>query len=745
MEREQIDAAARRLLEERRRLQTLRSDYALITKSRFHALRMLWLSLKAFLGFSSTRDRYAVWSPGMAISIAPSGASATGLSSAARQLASSWQARTSAKPLNSIAPVVTIVIPVYNEAAVTIRCLQSIVDTWFETMQVQIIIVDDGSTDETPDVLTTLPGLDYIRNGTNQGFVRACNRGASLARGSYICFLNNDTSVRAAWLDYLVTTAEREPSVGAVGSKLVYPNGTLQDAGSIIWRDGTGWNYGRGESPADPLYNYVRDTDYVSGAALLVRRSIFQKLGGFSEEFVPAYYEDTDLCFGVRSLGFRVVYQPRSEVVHYEGVTSGRDLSKGTKRFQTVNLPKFRNKWAAALEKHLDGDPASVPRAARRWRRGPIVLVVDSYVPLYDKDAGSSRLMQIVRILAEAGFHIIFLPDNYAPLQPYTQDLQDMGVEVLHHVEHGKSMQAALESVLPLLDVAWVCRPELFSKYEPLIRRNNATKVIYDTIDLHFMRKRREMELLGGDRSEWQRYERIELDAARKADATVVVTESEKRVLNERGIENVYVVPTLHEMEITVDRNFDETSGLLFIGGYNHPPNGDAARWLHSEIMPEVWKTHPDLTLTLLGSNPPDSVLAMESDRIRVPGYVRDVAPYFMNARLFVAPLRYGAGMNGKVGHALSFKLPCVLTGLAADGFGLTDGDDCLIADDAAAFARAIVRLHGDRALWTKLSRSASHVLAPFQSYAIKPKLIGSFNEIQGAARTTATRAAAPL
>jgi GT2 family glycosyltransferase len=745
VEPESLDAAARRLAEERRRLESLRSDYSHLTKSRFHALRMLWISLKAFFGFSGAGDRYAVWSPGMAVSIGSPGAAGRELSAEAQRLAASWTHRIDAQPLNAIEPIVTVIIPVYNEADVTIRCLQSIADTWFDTMQVQIVVVDDGSTDETPDVLTTLPGLDYIRNGSNQGFVRACNRGAALARGAYVCFLNNDTVVKGAWLDHLVSTAEADSSIGAVGSKLVYPDGKLQDAGSIIWRDGTGWNYGRGENPADPHYNYVRDTDYVSGAALLIRRSIFNDLGGFSEEFVPAYYEDADLCFGVHSLGFRVVYQPRSEVIHYEGATSGRDLNKGAKRFQNVNLPKFRKKWAAALEKHFEPNPALVARAARRWRHGPIMLVVDSYVPLYDKDAGSSRLMQIVRILVDAGFNIIFLPHNFAPLQPYTQELQEMGVEVLHHVKGGKPMQAALDSVLPILDFAWICRPELFSKYEPLIRRNGSTKVIYDTIDLHFVRKRRETELLGGDESDWQRYERIELDAAGSADATVVVTESEKRVLQERGIENVFVVPTLHEMETQEERTFENTAGIVFIGGYNHPPNEDAARWLQREIMPEVWKKDPSITLTLLGSNPPDSVLAMESERIRVPGYVRDVTPYFMGARLFVAPLRYGAGMNGKVGHALSYKLPCVLTGLAADGFGLTNGKNCLIAEDAAGFADAILRLYNDRQLWTKFSESAAHVLAPFQPRAIKPGLIRSLDVIRHTERGQPKRVAAPL
>jgi glycosyltransferase involved in cell wall biosynthesis len=200
--------------------------------------------------------------------------------------------------------------------------------------------------------------------------------------------------------------------------------------------------------------------------------------------------------------------------------------------------------------------------------------------------------------------------------------------------------------------------------------------------------------------------------------------------LRERGVDNVFVVPTIHELEIEGERRFSETSGILFIGGYNHPPNVDAARWLHGEIMPLLWKRNPKITLTLLGSNPPDSVLAMESERVRVPGFVSDVRPYFLNARVFVAPLRYGAGMNGKVGHALSYRLPVVLTEMAADGFGLTDGRNCLIANDAAHFAEAVARLYDDEQLWEKLSRSADEVLGRFGRSAVAPGLLGSLEEL---------------
>lgn len=738
MKNTELDDALRDLSEQRRIAAQLRTDYVRVMRSRFHALRVLWFSLKSVLGLGSKSDRFLAWSkdvnpfPTSRTTSAENGSPADS-PTAEHHLIATWRARMQRNPLSE-QPVVTVVIPVYNKLGVTMQCLQSIADTWFETLAVQIVVVDDASTDRTSQVLDKLPGLHYVRNPKNLGFIGACNRGAQHARGKYICFLNNDTVVREAWLDHLVITAETVPGAGAVGAKLLYPDGTLQEAGSILWRDATGWNYGRGENANDARYNYPRDVDYCSGAALLVRRDLFDKLGGFSREFAPMYYEDADLCMGVRDLGYRVLYQPRSEVVHLEGATSGTDPNAGAKKFQEINRPKFAAKWDEALRGHYENSPAHVPQAARRLRTGKTVLVIDTHVPLHDKDAGSARLMQIVRLLVGAGYRVIFMPDNYAALQPYTSQLQVLGVEVLHHAEKGQPLQRALDEVLPMLDFAWICRPQLFAKYAKSIRRNGATTVLYDTIDLHFLRAKREAELLGqkNDQS-WKTIEREELQAAKAADATIVVTDGEREILVERGIERVYVVPTLHDPEITEPRAFDQTAAdLLFIGGYNHTPNVDAAKWLCESIMPRIWAQKPEVRLHLLGSNPPDHVRAFARDeRVFVPGYIADVSGYFLRSRVFVAPIRFGAGIKGKVGQALSYGLPAVLTDVAAEGFGLENGRDCLIANDAFTFADAVLRLLDDEELWQNLSDESARALEPFGTAAIKPRVLGMLEELK--------------
>jgi GT2 family glycosyltransferase len=719
-----------RLSEERSRLQLVRADYDRITRSRFHALRTLWFSLKQLLGVSSPRDVFVAWSPGMVVSVAsPGGAiprtTAATLPDSELALVGVWNQRAASRVFAD-PPMVSIVIPVFNHREVTLRCLRSIADSWFESLDVQFVVVDDGSSDRTSEVITPLAGVDYVRSGQNQGFVRACNLGAAIARGKYVCFLNNDTTVRNGWLDNLVNTAESDPTIGIVGAKLLYPDGRLQEAGNIIWRDGTGWNVGNAERPEDPRYNFLRDVDYVSASAMLVRRDLFGRLGGFSERYRPAYYEDTDLCFGARSLGYRVVFQPRSEIVHYEGVTSG-DAQTGVKRFQEINRPKFRERWGAELENRLENHPANVA-AAWRGKRGRTVLIVDSYVPLYDRESGSQRMMQLVKMLRGAGYAVVFLPDNYAPLQPYTSELQQLGVEVLHHVDGGSTLQESLDGVLPLLDFAWISRTDLYQKYAPLIRRNGRVAIIYDTVDLVHVRKRREAELRGDGDTAWRELLATESELAGGADATVVVTPNEKAVLEELGVANVFVVPNVHEMAISGERRFEETADLLFIANYNHPPNIDAAHWLCEAIMPIVWEDLPEVNLVLVGANPSQEILALGSERVRVTGYVRDAAPYFRRSRLFVAPLRFGAGMKGKIGHALQYALPVVTTPVGAEGLGLRHDENAVIASpDPADFTAAIVALYGDADRWRRISSAAPGTLSPFSPSAVKPQLQAVF------------------
>jgi len=626
-------------------------------------------------------------------------------------------------------PLVSIIIPAYNQFAYTFNCLESLSVNLSSDLAYEIIIVNDASTDETLEQLATLvKGIKVLTNAENSGFIRSCNYGASQAKGQYLYFLNNDTRILENCLESLLKLIVNNPQVGAVGSKLIYANSKQQEAGGIIWNSADGWNYGRLDSPDEPEYNYVRPVDYCSGASLLVPTELFKQLGGFSQDFIPAYYEDTDLCFAIRELGYQVLYQPQSNVIHYEGITSGTDLSSGIKQYQVINQTKFREKWSKVLTKHLDNDANNVPKAARRLQGKPTILVIDSYVPLYDRESGCVRLLNILKLLLNLGYSVIFFPDNGYPEQPYTSVLQQLGIEVIYGTPQRYNLEEKLIKYLPLIDGVWLCRPELCDKYMDLIRLKTKVPIIYDTIDLHFLRLKRQKDYLDPSYQNtswsWETYQKLELNYANQADATVVVTEDEKQVLSSLGVKNVWVIPNIHE-EISLSEKvaFDQRSGLVFIGSYNHPPNIDAVKWLCLEIMPLVWASRPDITVNLLGSNLKDEVKELASDRVVVTGYVPEVEPYFQESRVFVAPLRFGAGMKGKIGQSLSLGLPTITTKIGAEGMGLIDHQDVLIADTDEEFARAVIELYDHRELWQKLADNSLETIKRYQPATVQTNL----------------------
>ena len=326
---------------------------------------------------------------------------------------------------------VSIVIPVFNHCRETVACLESIA-RFTNGPPYEVIVVDDGSTDETAEVLPWVEGLVVLRNDENLGFIGSCNRGAGAARGRFLVFLNNDTLVTPGWLESLAGTFRDIPGTGIAGAKLVYPDGRLQEAGGVIWRDATGSNYGKFDDPEHPSYNFAREVDYCSGACLMVPRALFDRLGGFDTFYSPAYYEDTDLAFRVRHAGHKVIYQPLAKIVHLEGVTSGRSVRSGAKSHQLLNRAKFRHRWRDRLDAHPESTDTleaalhspgtdSIPRGR--------VLVIDHRLPTPDRDCGSVRMIEIIRAILRSGHQVSFLPDNLSLLAPYHHQLTGHGGE----------------------------------------------------------------------------------------------------------------------------------------------------------------------------------------------------------------------------------------------------------------------------------------------------------------------------
>lgn len=600
---------------------------------------------------------------------------------------------------------VSIIIPVHNHIGATIRCLLSIAKAK-DVSQYQIIVADDASNDETSDVLGQIIPIRYLRSEDNIGFIRTCNRAAKTANGKYLVFLNNDTVVQDGWLDNILETFTDFPDTGLVGSKLVYPDGRLQEAGGIIWKDGTGRNYGWGNDPRKPEYNYLREVDYCSGASMMIPRALWEQLGGFDERFVPAYYEDVDLAFRVREAGYKVYFQPGSEVIHFEGLSSGTDLGSGVKKHQETNRLKFEQKWKDVLSHHEDKASSDEHVFRNRYTRTRI-LYIDSTTPIPNRDAGSIVAFHYMHILKKLGCEVSFIPaTNLVFLPPHTEELQRKGVQCFYH-PYLRNVDKFIETQGKNYDIVVLSRFTIASQYLDIIKRRLPhIKAVFNTIDLHFLREERAAQVTGSQKTSGNLDElkQQELAIIQKVDHTLVVSEAEYAILHDLlPYASVSVIPipgwTRGSSQI-----YDNRRDIVFIGGYNHSPNVDAVGYFVKDIWPLISRRLPGVRFLIAGSNMPSDFSRFASKSVILRGYVEDLDSLFDHCRLSVAPLRFGSGVKGKIITSLGYGVPCIATAIATEGMDLIAGHHILQADSPKDFAEAVIEAYSNPRLWDELS-----------------------------------------
>jgi GT2 family glycosyltransferase/glycosyltransferase involved in cell wall biosynthesis len=600
-------------------------------------------------------------------------------------------------------PRVSVIVPTYGEDLHTFTCLKALAGE-ASRVALEVIVMDDCAPQPAAEALRQVTGVRFERNATNLGFVGNCNRGAALARGDYLLILNNDAVLGAGALEALLDVFARFPRAGAAGAKLVYPDGRLQEAGAIVWRDGSAWNDGRGDDPERPEYNYLREADYCSAACLLVPKALFDELGGFDERYSPAYCEDVDLCFRLREEGRKVYYQPAAEVVHFEGASHGTDLAHGIKRHQVENQARFAERWSEALASHrVNG---ALPRLERDRAARRRILLIEACMLTPDQDAGSVRTWRLIKVMQEMGSKVTFVAANLEQREPYHAQLQQEGVEVLY-APYVRSIEELVKERGAEFDIIILARYYIAGRYIDAVRRHAPRALlVFDTIDLHYLRNRR-LAHLEKNASLAQGAEAIyrhEIDCIQRCDVTWVVSEIERDILAREVPRACVLVQTMIHAPAPPRAGFAEREGLLFLGGFRHPPNVDAARYLAREIVPRLRQRLPDVTTYVVGANAPKAVLELAAPGLEVVGFVPDLAPWFERCRASVSPLRYGAGIKGKVNHAMSHGLPVVATHASIEGMHLAEGEEVLVADDPDVFVDAVVRLYGDEALWKRLS-----------------------------------------
>ena len=608
-------------------------------------------------------------------------------------------------------PVVSVIIPTFGQLDFTLRCLASI-QAHPPAVPIEVIVADDAFPGPEAAALARVPGIRLLRNDTNLGFIRTCNKAAHAARGALVLFLNNDTEVLPGWLDRLVEVFMTRQDVGIAGSKLIGPDGTLREAGGIVWNDGSAWNYGLGGDPAAPEFNYPREVDYCSGASLLVRRAVFLGVGGFDERYAPAYSEDSDLSFRLRRMGLKTYYQPRSEVIHFEGASHGRDVRHGVKACQAVNQATFLDIWHTTLTRDHFLNGTHVGRARDRARDREIILVIDHYVPEPDRDAGSRTMIGFIRALLASGLVVKFWPFNLHQTPVYTEALQDMGVEVLYG-PYQHSLSAWLKLNGGDLDIVLLSRPDVAEICLPIVRAGTAARIAYYGHDLHFRRMRAEAALShdSGQRRAAKAKREVEIGIWRDSDIVLYPSEEEIEVVHALApsVTAHSVVPyAFHPCALSASSESREF-WIVFVAGFGHPPNAAAARWFVHEILPSIVAAIPAARLAIVGSNPSSAVRALCGPHVSLFANVTDAElhAWYHRARVAVVPLLAGAGVKLKTVEALWHGVPAVLTPAGAQGLpGI--GRIVPVEEEPAAFAAAVCELLTDDALWRRRGAAAA-------------------------------------
>ncbi len=619
-------------------------------------------------------------------------------------------------------PLVSIIIPAYNQYHYTKLCLWSILQNSSD-IEYEVILADDNSNDETQTINERIGNLKVIKTSENLRFLKNCNNAAKHARGKYLLFLNNDTQVQSGWLKPLVDLLEKDKTIGLTGSKLIYPDGMLQEAGGIVWRDATGWNYGRNKNPDFPEYNYVKEVDYISGAAIMIAKDLWNELGGFDEFFAPAYYEDTDLAFRVRNKkNLKVVYQPLSVVVHFEGKSNGTSTSSGIKAYQAVNAKKFYERWKDVLEKD-HSTKENLFLARDRSQNKKTLLFVDANILTFDKDTGSRVSFQYLQFFKRAGLNVKFLPKHTHPTGKYLEALQQEGAEVILPHDSTKYWIEWLKENGKYIDYVYLNRPKVAEWCLENLKKYTNAKIIYQGHDLHFLRelRRYETEKSAEALQSSIEHKAIETAVINSVDVTCMFSEAEIEKIKEIAPNaNAHTVPLfIFDTKLKKDVVYEPSKrkDIMFIGGFRHNPNIDGIRWFVKEVFPKVKKQIPDLKFYLVGSNAPDEILELTSEDIIVTGYVTDekLDEIYRGIKISVVPLRYGAGVKGKVIEAVYNKVPVVTTTIGAEGIDNSSGI-LGVYDDPEIFAKELVKLYLDDERLKEISAKSLDFIDKFYS-----------------------------
>lgn len=631
-------------------------------------------------------------------------------------------------------PKVSIIIPFFNQKQYTWNCLKSIYEH-LPKVHFEIILVDDSSTEKIN--FSKIHNIRHIKNETNLGFLRSVNKAIQQAEGEFIYLLNNDTIVKQGFLDELLFVFDNFDNVGAVGSMLINADGSLQEAGSVFMKDCRISQVVGQKKTYYPEFNYIYKVDYCSGCSLLFRKNDDNgNLNLFDEQFAPAYFEETDLCFRLKYIqGKDIYYTPFSKVIHFNGVSYDSNIQFTAKKQELFdkNLMLFRKKW------HKEINAIQAEKQQTRileLNDNKSIVFYNGIIPEYDKNSGELRLAEIIKAYKKKNYFVaIVAPKNEMEWHSfYNEYFQRLGVCVYYEHQRTEDRLAFLKrlKLKKTKNISWFYAVKIFNKnYKTALAANPDTKLVFDMVDIHHLRYKRAMMLEPKRLSlkkDYYRFLKWEKSACRKAHITIAISDDEKSYMEKLvNTANIITISNIHYIKKKKEEvpGFSERKHLLFVGSI-HPPNVDAIQFLIKDIMPLVWEKDESIQVDIVG-NVCDIIEKLHQDKIHYHGYVPDMEKFLLDNRIMIAPLRYGAGVKGKIGQAFEYFLPVISTEIGAEGMKLEDRKNALIANNPVDFAHAILELYHQPELWEYLQGNSESSLYPFS----KERLLKQIDKIE--------------
>lgn len=611
---------------------------------------------------------------------------------------------------------VSIIISVYKKIYLTLNCLKSLslVKT---NIDFKIYLIDDYSNDGNEKILQNIKNINFYRNKKNLGYLLSNNKIAKKIRSKYIYFLNNDTEVTDYWLDFLINEFKKDKTVGAVGSKMCFDEKHIQEAGGEITKNLEARNVGKFQPISNLKYNFSRQTSYCSAASLLTLTKLFKENKYFDTRYVPGYCEDSDYCLSLISKGFKIIYQPFSKIFHLESQThthiNDRIKKNNIKLFNKWKNKKFLKSYDFRYDlNNLDK---------------PTIIFIESNLINPKKDAGSVTVFNLLMIFKNLGFKVVI---TYVHQYRYDKSCDELLKNQIEIISHNDFKYRIYKNMYDLL---FIFRPNTFVFLEniKILNQLKIQKIIYYGHDLHYLRLQREYEINKSNEilKLSKNIKEIEYKIFKTFKNIIVTSNFEKNLIKKfQKNANVLKLPLLLKSKKTTNL-FDKRKNICFYGNFLHTPNLDGVIYFGKNIFNKLVDKNKNLEFHIYGSNLDDcskKIIKNIHPQIKLKGFAKNLYDVLNSYKLNIIPLRFGAGIKGKLGSSLQSGLPSLATSIACENMNLINKKNIMICDNTSDFLKGFNNLYYNKKNWTEIRNNGFKASKEYE-YIINEKRIYNY------------------